>query len=59
MHILGWGEASSWICLAGKEIVEALTVTAKSGLVALPKFFDGVTVGRPVASVQVLTVLHF
>jgi hypothetical protein len=37
-------------------VAQFSTVTAKFGLVALPKFFDGVTVGRPVASVQVLTV---
>jgi hypothetical protein len=31
-----------------ESVAQFSTVTAKSGLVALPKFFDGVTVGRPV-----------
>jgi hypothetical protein len=35
-------------------VAQFSTVMAESGLVALPKFFDGVTVGWPVASVQVL-----
>lgn len=57
-EIFGFKRASDLLyrCEVNILIAQFSTVTKEIQLVALPKFFDGVMVGGPVASVQVLAV---